>query len=452
MAQEITLQKGVVQDSLRVNDSLSESYALYLPVDFTLERPWPVVFIFDNKGRGGRSVQLFRQAAEEQGYVLAASNDIVENDSIIRNVRVATRLMNRVINLLPVDNNGMYTAGFMEGARVASLMPAVFSNIQGVMAIGDVWVNPDYIQKQAKFSFIGISGTKDHKYQRMKESVSLLSKAGLQTEFYSYDGAEEWPFNDVITNALGSFTLRAMAKGIRPGNDTLVEKLYKDELETAEQLKRKIMHFRAYELLEKMETKYSLFNKQKDLRDRQKEIRRSRPFRTQRREYSNAELKELESLEMYLFFFTEDVNSANFENLGWWGQQIKELQEMQIGKNRAESDMAFRLEGILQELANNTFKDLKENKAEIDPLIFTAILQTIFERDNPAGYKNIISLSAQDGDYYTALLYLEDLLKTGYDDMEALYNIPGTLDLKLSPEYSELIKKYLGESKFYDIP
>src|SRR5690606_34815267 len=138
-----------------------------------------VVFIFDNKGRGGRSVQLFRQAAEEQGYVLAASNDIVENDSIIRNVRVATRLMNRVINLLPVDNNGMYTAGFMEGARVASLMPAVFSNIQGVMAIGDVWVNPDYIQKQAKFSFIGISGTKDHKYQRMKESVSLLSKAGL---------------------------------------------------------------------------------------------------------------------------------------------------------------------------------------------------------------------------------------------------------------------------------
>src|SRR5690606_2180798 len=255
-------------------------------------------------------------------------------------------------------------------------------------------------------------------------------------------------FNDVITNALGSFTLRAMAKAIRPGNDTMVEKLYKDELETAEQLKRKIMHCRAYELLEKMETKYSLFNKQKDLRDRQKEIRRSRPFRTQRREYSNAELKELESLEMYLFFFTEDVNSANFENLGWWGQQIKELQEMQIGKNRAESDMAFRLEGILQELANNTFKDLKENKAEIDPLIFTAILQTIFERDNPAGYKNIISLSAQDGDYYTALLYLEDLLKTGYDDMEALYNIPGTLDLKLSPEYSELIKKYLGESKF----
>ncbi|UJH92593.1 hypothetical protein LZ575_09005 [Antarcticibacterium sp. 1MA-6-2] len=113
--------------------------------------------------------------------------------------------------------------------------------------------------------------------------------------------------------------------------------------------------------------------------------------------------------------------------------------------------MAFRLQGLLQDLASNSFNDLKEANAAIDPLIFTAILQTIFDKQNPQGYMNIISLSARDGDYYTALLYLEDLLKTGYDDLEALYNIPGTLDLKLSPEYNKIIQEYLDESKYYKI-
>jgi len=452
IAQEITLKKGVVLDSLVVSDSLAESFAVYLPRDFSLDRTWPVVFLFDNKGRGGRSAQLFREAAEEQGYIVAASNNIVENDSLLNNTKVATRLMYRVFNLFPIDKNGLYTAGIMEGARVASLLPTIFSDIKGVLAIGDIWINDDYIKNKAKFSLVGIAGDKNYKSRNIEETVSLLSKTGLPAEFYRYEGGEEWPYGDIISNALGSFTLQAMVKGIRPRNDSLVEKLYRNELETAEQFRRKMQHFIAMELLENMETKYNFYNKDDELKERQKEIRRSRPFRTQRREYNTAEVMEFELLERYLYFFTEDVYSANFENLGWWGQQIKELEEMQVGNNQPESKMAFRVEGFLQDMAKNTFKDLKAKKAAIDPLIFTAILQTIFDKENPEGYKNIISLSAQDGDYYTALLYLEDLLKTGYDDMEALYDIPGTLDLKLSPEYNELVKKYLGESKFYDIP
>lgn len=451
-AQEITLKKGVVIDSLVVNDSLAETYAVYLPVDFTMDQTWPVIFIFDNKGRGGRSAQLFREVAEEQGYIVAASNNIVEKDSLLNNAKVATRLVHRVFNLFPVDENGVYTAGIMAGARVASLLPTIFPDIQGVLAVGDIWINNDYLKNQAKFSFVGVAGDKNYKSRNMEETVSLLSKTKLPAEFYRYEGGEEWPFNDVLYNAVGSLTLQAMAKGIRPRNDSLVEKLYRNELETAEQFRRKMQHIHALELLEKMETKYSLFNKGDELKQRQREIRRSRPFRTQRRENNTAEVKEFELLERYLYFFTEDVYSANFENLGWWGQQIKELNEMQVGNNQAESKMAFRVEGFLQDMAKNTYKELNEKNAAIDPIIFTAILQTIFDKENPQGYKNIISLSAQDGDYYTALLYLEDLLKTGYDDIEALYDIPGTLDLKLSPEYNELIKKYLGESKFYDIP
>jgi hypothetical protein len=267
---------------------------------------------------------------------------------------------------------------------------------------------------------------------------------------YKFDDTHQWPGPNIISRALGDFSLQAMSKGLIARDPNLVESLYLEELETAEVLRRSLQFYKSYELLEQMKDKYALFDKKDDLKTMQKNVRREKFFKEQRREYSRAEIKETELKDQYIYFFNEDVLNSNFENLGWWTQQIKELKAFQKGKNQAESDMAYRLEGLLQFLAKTTFQQLNEAKAHIDILVFTAILQTVFDRENPEGYRSIISLSASDGDYETALLYLEDLLKTGYKEMDPLYNIPGTLDLKLSPEYNALIKKYLGESRFYN--
>lgn len=449
-SQELTLRKGVVIDTLSINDSIAETYSIYLPTSFTPDKTWPVIFVFDTNGRGSRATQLFRQAAEEQGYIIAASNNIGEKETLLNNVKIGTRLMNTVFNYFPIDNNMVYTAGFAEGARVASVMPTVFPVVKGVLAIGDAWVNVDYINNQAKFYFLGMAGYRDHKFNAVEETAQFLNRAKLQSEFYPYDGGGEWPPAEVLNNAIGTLTLGAMAKGHRPKDLALVEDLFQAELETAEGLRRGMQFYKANELLEIMDRKYALYGKSSMLKEKMKELRKERLYKNQYRDYTNAAAKEADLLERYYYFFNEDVSSANFENLGWWSQQIKELQDLQVGNNIAEAEMAHRLEGQLRDLAKNAFLDLQDANAAIDPMVFTAILQTIFDKQDPEGYRNIISLSAQDGDYYTALLYLEDLLKTGYDDMESLYEIPGTLDIKLSPEYNSLVKQYLGSSKYYN--
>jgi hypothetical protein len=147
----------------------------------------------------------------------------------------------------------------------------------------------------------------------------------------------------------------------------------------------------------------------------------------------------------------EDLSGKSFENVGWWSQQFKGIQDLQKSDNLAEVEIGYRLEDYLQTYAHKRFQELKMDKVGIDRLILISLLRTIFDKDNPEAYFSIISLSAQDGDYYTSLLYLEDLLKTGYDEFEELYDIPGTLDLRLSPEFNELVKKYLGKSKYYNI-
>ncbi|MFO7720012.1 MAG: hypothetical protein R6W85_06195 [Gillisia sp.] len=450
-AQELTLKKGLVMDSLKVNASISETFSLFLPKSYSNDTTWPVVFVFEPQGRGKSAAQLFSHGAEEQGYIIIASNNIVAKDSLLNNLEVANRMMSTAFNFFPLDTNRIYTAGFAEGAKVASAVPVVISNVGGVMAAGGTWLNPDLLKKENRFSFIGISGYNDFRIYNLEESVRFFKRNKHPAFLYTFNGFHEWPDSQLISRALGSFTLQAMEKGLKAGNPELVELLYQAELEEAKRLRRTMQFNRSYRLLEFMEEKYALHNKKNELKTLQKELRGNRLYRQQKKDFDNALVLENMKKEEYSYYFDEDIALANFENIPWWNQQLNELKKYQNGENIAEAEMGYRLQGFLASLTSKYYTVLSQSGASIDPLIFTAVLQTIFDKQNPEGYKKIISLSAQDGNYEMAMLYLEDLLKTGYKDMEALYNIPGTLDLKLSPKYNSMIKKYLGESKFYNL-
>ena len=51
----------------------SQSYALYLPPDYTPDRRWPVIYAFDPGGRGVRPVERFKDAAGKYGYIIIGS-------------------------------------------------------------------------------------------------------------------------------------------------------------------------------------------------------------------------------------------------------------------------------------------------------------------------------------------------------------------------------------------
>jgi len=111
--------------------------------------------------------------------------------------------------------------------------------------------------------------------------------------------------------------------------------------------------------------------------------------------------------------------------------------------------MASRLQGFLDNLSKNYYDGYVNSQATPRSKVFVSVLRTIFDKEDPEAYLNIIKIAGHDGDHETALLYLEDLLKTGFDDMEALYEIEGILDLKLSETYNDKIREYLGEAKYY---
>src|SRR5690606_35901933 len=74
-AQELRLQTGVVTDSIVVPGT-EDTYAIYLPKEFTLQKNWPVVFVFDPGAKGKNAISYFIEAAEEYQYVILASNAV----------------------------------------------------------------------------------------------------------------------------------------------------------------------------------------------------------------------------------------------------------------------------------------------------------------------------------------------------------------------------------------
>lgn len=450
-AQEFRIIKGGVTDSLPIPGMSNKTYAFYAPTNYTTDRKWPVVFVFDPKGRGSTTANLFRKAAEEQQYLVASANIDLKAEPIDSIVKTATAMMNSIFSAFPIDPVQVYTAGMGEGAQVASALPLFYKQMAGVMAIGNSFVNREYVDKSNPYMFIAIAGDKDYMVYEMEEYLRFFDDLDFRTDVYYFDGKEDqWPETAVISNAMTGFTLEAIKKGNRVADKDFIQKLYQNEIGYTEQLVRTRNYYEAYEKLDRMEDKYEDFGFEDDIEDRMKELKKTNGYRSQRRDFRQAVTFEKEQQGYYEYTLRTDVMTANFQNIGWWAYQVDELEKLKKSSNEAKSNMAYRLHGYLDFLTKRKFDVIVNSDAPIDIKIFMSVLRTAINKDDPEAYLKIISLAGSDGDYETALLYLEDLLKTGYSNMEALYNIEGTLDLQFTREYNEIIKKYLGESKFYN--
>ncbi|MBZ9630761.1 hypothetical protein LB465_08215 [Salegentibacter sp. LM13S] len=450
-AQEIKLPLGKIVDSIPTTDTTASSFSLYLPKNFNEQEKWPVIFVFDHEGRGRATTQLFRTVAEEQAYIIASSNLNLKEDSLKNNINKVGPIINQVDGMLAIDREQVYVAGLSEGGQLATALPFLYNNISGVLAVENAWINTEYLNANNKFMFSAVACDSNNSMFILEEIEDYLDSENFPTEmnFYTCEENVEWPDADVIRNAVAGFTLNAMKEGKRAKDLELVKELFEAEVEYAEVLRRTRNYYQAFEKLKQIEDKYDDFDLDIDLRDQIRNIRRNKAFKQQRREYRNVVASEKAKQEEYLYYMETDVVTSNFENIGWWAAQVEELQKNEEKFSGPKQKMAKRLQGFLDNLSKNYYDSYVNSQATSRTKVFVSILRTIFDKKDPEAYLNIIKIAGHDGDHETALLYLEDLLKTGFDDMEVLYDIEGILDLKLSEAYNEKIREYLGEAKYY---
>ncbi|WP_422860529.1 alpha/beta hydrolase [Flagellimonas sp. S174] len=446
--QQLVLKKGKLIDSLKINDSIPDTYSLYLPQKFDTSKNWPLLLVIDLEKREKQVANWFAKAAEKEGYVVAAVG-IEDSLSLTKNMVKTGQVLKRVNSILPIQKSRIYVAGNESGARYASLTPLFLNVVNGVISIGSSVSNTDALNLKRPFHFIGIVGKNDYAYTDLLATEKVLNRLKFPSQLLVYNENQKLPDNALVEKALQAFTLKAMGRKLIPKDSMYVEKAYVQDIQKVNGLRSQQKMLLAEQYLSQMLSMYGAHKNLDSLRLILKEVRKNKMFKAMRRAENATFFKETLLKDEYGYDMDEDVQTHNFNNLGWWKYQMEELDKFINGNSVYERQMGNRLKGFVNALADDNIELVKSDKLiDEDALAFLYMLKTITDADNFDFYMKIISLSAKNEDFGTSLFYLEEALKAGFKDAEKLYALENTALLRINPKFNTLVSKYLKDARY----
>lgn len=448
-AQQLVLRKGVVLDSLPVQDSVASELKLYLPRNFETNRTWPLIFICTENGKAIQTLRFMTEAAEDNGYILATSEAIQDTIPLTEKVLRINSGLEKLKEYLPVDLNRIYTAGYDLSGQLAVLIPSLIRSVRGVLAIGSNVPSLELIKDRGSYEFVGIMGRSDYLYPYLRSIEEDLDQKKISNHVLYHTGGHEWPESKYLGYGMQFLTLMAMKDSIASRDSAFIRSRYGEFLDYLVDLESRGEFLLAMDQIEEGLSLYEGLTNTDLLKDKRRDLRKNSTYKGQKREWEQVRLQEIILTEDYTFYLQEDVSSFNLNNLGWWNYQMGKIIKFKDSSRKEEKLMGQRLEGYLNALIADYINAYGNGPdPDEDALIFLFMLKTITAPMEYENYLKVISYTAKYGDFGTANFYLEELLKKGYRDADQLYNLPHTGLLRISPEFNKLIAQYLGQARY----
>ncbi|HEX6973431.1 MAG TPA: hypothetical protein VF147_03465, partial [Vicinamibacterales bacterium] len=213
----------------------TQTYTLYLPAGYTTARRWPLLFVFDPRGRGTVAAEIFREAAEKYGWIIASSNNTQSDGEWEPNRRAIAAMWPDVLSGYAVDPRRIYAAGFSGGAGVAWALARETGAIAGVIAAGAP--NPGTESpKPVKTAWFGAAGRSDFNFLDAKAIDARIAQLGNPHRLEYFDGAHQWLPRPLAMRAVGWLESLAMTNGLRTPDASLASAIATGELTAAQAL------------------------------------------------------------------------------------------------------------------------------------------------------------------------------------------------------------------------
>lgn len=223
------LPRGQIVDAITCADDPTESYALYLPSNYTSDRAWPLLMGFHPAARGRAIVETYQAAAEQYGYIVVGSNNS-RNGSWEVSRRAVTAMTADISKRFSIAKGRFYMTGLSGGSRVALQVALATGQVNGVIASSAGY--PDgQPRKSVPFVVFGTAGTEDFNYIEVK----LLGRE-LKTphRVVIFEGGHALPPAPVARQAIEWLEVQAMAAGTSPRDVALIDALFNKGLDAAE--------------------------------------------------------------------------------------------------------------------------------------------------------------------------------------------------------------------------
>jgi dienelactone hydrolase len=214
--------RGTIVDDVKCAADATQSYALYLPSNYSPDRTWNLLIAFHPSARGRLMVEKYRAPAEEYGYVVAASNNS-RNGPWSVSAAAVLAMWPDLGRRFSIDPNRIYVTGMSGGARVAMQVAlGKHNNIAGVIASSAGY--PDSRPRTTvPFAVFATAGKEDFNYLEMRQLDRKLTSPHYLAVF---SGGHTLPPDTVAVEAIEWMELQAMASRRRTRDEALVERLF----------------------------------------------------------------------------------------------------------------------------------------------------------------------------------------------------------------------------------
>jgi len=233
-AQKIELEGGKRYDNLKIEATPNETYALYLPKNYSADKVWPIVYIFDPAARGIIGLNAFVDAAKQFDYILVCSNNS-KNGILDANFKIASSLFFETLKNLAIDESRIYAAGFSGGARLSIALAMQNPVIRGVIQCG-AGFSAQRPFEQTGFFHIGIVGDLDMNYLEMKKVEHWMEEINSNSHLIFFEGIHRWPPKESILKSFQWIEFNIMEAGEKQRDDQLILETYKKSYLEAVQL------------------------------------------------------------------------------------------------------------------------------------------------------------------------------------------------------------------------
>ena len=447
-AQTESIPKGqVVERVAALNDS-SQSYALYLPSNYTPDRKWPVLYAFDPGARGKVPVERYKDAAEKYGWIVLGSNNS-RNGPWNVVVSAWNAMQNDTHQRFAIDDERMYATGLSGGARVAVAIAVGCKCLAGVIANGAGFPTEFGPSPEMHFVFFGVAGVDDFNYPELKSLDEPLTKAGVIHRIQTFEGRHEWLPISVATSAVEWMELQAMKAGTRTRDDSLLNTMWQQRLSDARTLEESKRYYEAYQRYLELAQTFKGLRDIAEIETKLNQLAESREVKDAIREEQGQirKQRELESRINNLIAarnsgISNNQSDADFESGNLLPKILNDLRK----QSKAPEDSTQRriarrvLEGLFIGLFEQS-RNLLETEKKYSESI--KLLQTAIEvnPERPGVYYYLAWAYAANRDKKKSLQFLNTAIEKGFSDAATLTANKAFESIRNDPEYQQILAK-----------
>jgi len=408
---ELKFEQGKILDPLSVELEPDESYALYLPEGYLTGYTWPTVLFFDPKGQGHKPLKLYKDLADDFGFILIGSNFSKNGKPMEQILKHINSLKHDLPAGIKIDPFRIFLIGFSGGARVAVAEAMVNSDVAGVVGCGAGFPQlPGGLEPS--FNYMAMVGRQDFNYGEFAVLDKELSARGSNHLLIEFEGKHAWPNKKQMLEAFKWMTAYSYSQ--REAIDmTLMDSLYKSDakqllnIENSENLRSVVQFYKKMIVLYNGRAKIEIQKKRLEM------LTISSAYRAH-----EAELKTMLSEEMKLRNkYAQQLSKKDNE---WWNKEVVNIRtEIENQSNVMVKNSRQRLLAYLS-IATFMHIDAALKKGLLQQAHKLLYILKLVDPQNPDYYYLSAKLALKQGKKERATELLKEAVKYGFDDWETV--------------------------------